>query len=76
MNAPVRITLESTEEIGQAPPAVRIWTGKTDEGVLIVGFIALAAIPSGNREADERARLALERRIVSKARIIIPVDAR
>ena len=73
---PVRIALESTDEILTTPPAARMWRGQTDNGVPVIAFIALVPVTTGSERLDERMRLALERRVISKAKIVIPVDAR
>lgn len=73
---PVRIALESTDEILATPPPARMWRGQTDDGVPVIAFIALVPVTTGADRLDERMRLALERRVISKAKIVIPVDAR
>jgi hypothetical protein len=71
---PVRITLESTDEVSTFPPPARVWRGQSDDGTAIVAFITVAAAPTGDPRADARMRQALEERVTSSAVITIPVN--
>jgi hypothetical protein len=62
---PVRITLESTDEVAIAPPPARVWRGCAENGAEVYAFISLAT-------ADSRLREALGTRILSEAVITIP----
>lgn len=59
------MTIESTSKVVELNGVgVRIWEGKTDSGIPIHAYVALVAVPTGERQEDFERELA-ERRAPS-----------
>jgi hypothetical protein len=72
--APLRIQLESTDELVENPLPARVWRGNSDDGSEFVAFITIGTFQTGKPDVDARNQQALETRIVSTAVIEIPLE--